>query len=500
MRALKIVHVSSEISPYSKSGGLADVTRSLPRALKRLGHQVMAITPYYGFIKEDKWTVENLNIHLSLNFDGQEYKFGFKKAICPDKYPVFFICQQRLFGSRHKRGSEMYNYPDNGLRFLLFNLAAIELIKNLKFEPQVIHCHDWHTGLIPNYLKIKYKKEEKFKNVATLFTIHNLLFQGPKDWWKIPINKKDNGRNLPPENLKKTEWINFVKRAVLNADIINTVSLRYAQEIMTEEYGCQMEKHFKKREKDIYGIINGIDYAIFNPQFDPNIYVHYDINVLEKKIENKLIFQKKYNLEVNAKIPIIGLANRLTEQKGFELIINLLDHLLKKDLQIVVVGSGGGKYREILRKSQKAFPKKLLFISPFREDIARKIYAASDIYLMPSRFEPCGISQLISLRYGSIPIVHAVGGLLDTVSDYNSATGRGNGFVFRSYNSYDLLFAIARALENHKREAAWRNLVRRSMKESYSWTLPAKKYVVLYRKAIKKMRTKNEKAKTIKEK
>lgn len=490
MKTLRIVHVSSEISPYSKSGGLADVVRSLPRALKRLGHQVMVITPYYGFIKEDKWPMENLNIRLFLNFAGQEYRFGFKKAICPDKYPVFFICQQRLFGSRHRRNSGMYAYPDNGLRFLLFDLAAIELIKNLKFEPQVIHCHDWFAGLIPNYLRIKYKEEKKFKDVATLFTIHNLLFQGPTDWWKVPTNKRDEGKDLPPDNLTKTSWINFTKRAVLNADIINTVSLRHAQEIMTKEYGCQMEKYFKKREKDVYGIINGIDYAIFNPRFDPDIYVHYDADILEKKIENKVIFQKKYGLEIRDKVPMVGLANRLTEQKGFELIINLLDYLLKRDLQIVAVGSGGDEYEGVLKKYQKMFPKKLLFISPFKEDIARKIYAASDLYLMPSRFEPCGISQLISLRYGSIPVVHAVGGLLETISDYNPATGRGNGFVFRSYNSSDLLFALARALENYRRESAWQTLVKRSMKESYSWTLPAKKYVVLYRKAIKKLKNK----------
>ncbi len=448
----------------------------------------MAITPYYGFIKEGGWPLENLSFRLTLSFAGQEYHFGFKKVICPDKYPVFFVCQQRLFGSRCKKGSGIYNYPDNGLRFLLFNLAALELIKNLKFEPQIIHCHDWHTGLVPNYLKTKYKNDEKFKNTATLFTIHNLLFQGPKNWWEVPPEKKDDGKDVPPENIKKTQWINFVKRAILNADVINTVSLRHAQEIMTKEYGCQLENYLRKRKKDVYGIINGIDYAIFNPRFDPDIYVHYDADLLEKKIENKIILQEKYGLDKNSKIPLIGLVNRLTEQKGFELIISLLDYLLKRDLQIAVVGSGDESYGEILKKYQKIYPKKILFITPFKEDVGRKIYAASDIYLMPSRFEPCGISQLISLRYGSIPIVHAVGGLLDTISDYNPKTGRGNGFVFRSYNSQDLLFAIARTLENYKREAAWQSLVRRSMKESYSWTLPAKKYVVLYRKAIRKIK------------
>ena len=489
-RPLKIIHVSSEISPYSKVGGLADVVRSLPRALRRLGHRVMVITPYYGFIRKKGWNLENLNEKVSLEFGGRVYKFGFKKIVCPDNYPIFFICQEELFGSRYKGSQHLYGYPDNGLRFLLFDLAAIELIKILKFDPQIIHCHDWHSGLIPNYLRMRYYKDERLKNIATLFTIHNLLFQGPEDWWKIPPDKKDNGKGLPKEDLDELKWLNFTKRAIICSDVINTVSLRHAQEIMTPEFGCQLDPYIRKRKEDFYGIINGVDYAIFNPKFDPDVYVNYDADILEKKVENKLILQKKFGLEVNSKIPLISLANRLTEQKGFKLIVNLLDYLLKLDLQIAIIGSGGGIYADILRATRKRHYRKMLFVSPFREDIARKIYAASDIYLMPSRFEPCGISQLISLRYGSIPIVHAVGGLLDTVSDYNPKTGRGNGFVFTSYNSKDLLFALARALENYRRQGAWQTLVRRAMKESYSWKLPAKKYVILYRKAIRKVKNK----------
>jgi len=492
MKSLKIVHVSSEISPYSKSGGLGDVTRSLPRALRRLGHQVIVITPFYGFIKNKDWPLENLSARITLEFAGQKYRFGFKKIICPDNYPVFFVCQRKLFGSRNKGGSGMYAYPDNGLRFLLFNLAAIELIKILKFGTQIIHCHDWHTGLIPGYLKMKYHKDEKLKDVATLFTIHNLLFQSPEDWWKIPLEKRDEGKGLPPEDLEKLEILNFAKRAIFHSDIINTVSLRHAQELMTPEFGCQLDPQLRKRKKDVYGIINGVDYAIFNPKFDSDVYVNYDADLLEKKVENKLILQEKYKLEINPNIPMIGLANRLTEQKGFELIIQLLDFLLKQNLQIAIIGSGGGMYVDILRTIKRKHNKNLLFVSPFREDIARKIYAASDIYLMPSRFEPCGISQLISLRYGSIPVVHAVGGLLDTVTDYNSKTGRGNGFVFNSYSSDDLLVALTRALENYKRQSAWQTLVRRAMKEAYSWTLPAKKYITLYRKAINKRKINNK--------
>lgn len=484
VRPLKIVHISSEISPYSKTGGLADVARSLPRALVRLGHEVVAFTPYYGFIAKKYRHTQNLKERVSVEFGGRKYGFGFKKIICPDNYPVIFICQRELFGSRNK----LYGYKDDGIRFLLFNLASLKLLKVLGFVPQVIHCHDWHTGLIPNYLKLQYRHDEFFKNIGTLFTIHNLLFQGPEDWWKIPPEKKDNGKGLPPHDKDQLYWLNFALRGILYSDLINTVSSRYAQEILTPEYGCDLDSYLRGRKKDLYGIINGVDYTIFNPQFDEDLYVNYDANSLEKKSENKALLQKRFGLRVDSKAPLIGLANRLTEQKGLELIIDILDYLLKLDVQIAIVGSGGGVYRDFFRKVARKYRKKILFFSPFKEHIARKVYSASDIYLMPSRFEPCGISQLISLRYGSIPIVHAVGGLLDTISDYNPKTGRGNGFVFTSYTSQDLLFAIARALEDYKRRSAWKTLVRRAMKESYSWKLPAKKYVTLYRRVIRKRR------------
>ena len=492
MKPLKIVLLSAEISPYSKSGGLADVARSLPRSLFRLGHKVVVITPYYGCVKRKGWPLENMHQKLTLEFAGRSCKFGFKKIISPDNYPVIFVCQEELFGSRFGQQRRLYGpWYDNGLRFYLFDLAVIEIIKILKLRPDVLHCHDWHTGLIPNLLKMKYKDDPELARTSTLFTIHNLGFQGPKDWWKVHPDLADDGRGLPPEDPEKIEYVNFAKRAILHADIINTVSERYAREILTPEYGCQLDPYLRAREKDVYGIINGVDYTVFNPQFDENVYLNYDTDSLEKKVKNKVILQKNFGLEEDPDAPLIGLANRLTEQKGFELIINLLDWLLKIGFQVAIVGSGGGIYADFFRKMSRKNPKKLLFCSPFREEIARKIYAASDIYLMPSRWEPCGISQLISLRYGAIPVVHSVGGLSDTVSNYNPATGRGNGFVFTSYNSTDLLIAIVRALENYRRPGAWRKLVRRAMKESYSWRLPAKKYVALYRKAIRKHKKKS---------
>lgn len=488
MKPLEIIQFSSEVSPYSKSGGLADVVRSLPRALKRMGHKVSVITPFYKFIQKSEFPIKKLDLEIEIPWGKQRFKFTYFKTISQDKYPVFFVFEKSLFGKNNK----IYCYPyfKNGLRFLLFNLASLEMIKAFHWQADVFHCHDWQTGLIPNFLKTRYKDDLLLSRVPTLFTIHNLVFQGPIDWWKIPQEKRDKGKGDIPEDLEKIKWLNFSKRAILYADLINTVSERYAQEIITPEYGCGLDKDLKKRKNRLYGIINGIDYHIFNPKFDKHIYINYDYHNLKDKVKNKVLLQKEFGLEVNQHLPLIGMANRLTEQKGFELIVQILDQLLKLPLQIAVVGKGEksstGKqpYVDVFLKAKKKYPKKLLFVTPFYEHLARKIYAASDLYLLPSRFEPCGMSQLISLRYGSIPIVHKVGGLTETIKDYNPRNEKGNGFVFSSYTPSDLLMAITRALENYRHQEKWKNLVIRAMKESYSWTLSAEKYVDLYEKAI----------------
>ena len=484
MKPLEIIQFSSEISPYSKVGGLGDVVRSLPRALRRMGHHVSVVTPLYRFVKEHGFHLKKIDLELELHYGGRNFKFEYFKTISQDKYPVFFVSQKELFG----RSNRVYGTKQDGLRFFLFSLSSLELLKSLHWKADVLHCHDWQTGLIPNFLKTRYKKDRLLSSQATLFTIHNLMFQGPVNWWEVSPEKRDSGKGEPPEDLEKIQWLNFIKRAILYSDLINTVSERYAKEIMTPKFGCGLDKYLRKRKNSVYGIINGIDYHVFNPKYDKHIYINYGVDNLKDKTRNKVLLQKEFHLEVNQHLPIIGMANRLTEQKGFELILKILEFLLKLPLQIAIIGGGEKSYADIFRKFQKKYPKKLLFIFPFREDLGRKIYAASDLYLMPSRFEPCGISQLISLRYGSIPIVHKVGGLTDTITDYNPTTGKGNGFVFDSYTSLDLLAAIIRAIENYRHRKQWKNLVSQAMKESYSWKLPAEKYVALYRKAIEKHR------------
>lgn len=488
---LKIVHISSEVSPYSKSGGLGDVVHALPKAQAKLGHEVIIITPRYGMVKnqekEGKIKTENVKENLSLEINGEKINYKFKKANLSDNglnLPVYFFSQEELFG----RHSKLYGYENDNLRFLAFNLAAIELLEQIGFEPDIIHCHDWQTALVPNYLKLKYQESPFFKKTSIILTIHNITFQLGHNWWEI--KDTDDGKGLPPLEKDKIEKINFLKRGIIHADAINTVSERHAQEILTKEFSQGLENILNKRKDDVYGIINGIDYEVFNPAFDKNIYVNYDWNSLNKKIENKLALQKELGLKQDKEIPMIGLSNRLTEQKGFDLLMEIIKHLLNQELQIVIVGSGEKEYINFFKKIAKRHAKKIAVVSPFTEEMSSKVYAASDMYLLPSRFEPCGLSQLVSLRYGSIPIIHETGGLSDTITDFNPRTNKGNGFTFKNYVKYELLIAITRAIETYKHCLVWERLTWQAMGQSYSWELPAKKYLLLYRKILKKFEEK----------
>lgn len=481
-KLLKIASCASEVAPYSKTGGLGDVAKALPKALANLGHKVIIITPFHGFIKKQNLGLE-INNHVFIEKIGNdEYKWGFKKLNFSDNLQIYFICNHELFGCH----SRIYGYEEDNLRFYFFNLACLKLLDFLNFQPDIIHCHDWQTGLIPNFLDKKRDEFPNLKKAASVFTIHNLTFQFGGDWWKIAKDHADDGKSCLPDNYDKIRYINFSKRGILCADAITTVSERYAQEILTPEFGQGLEKYLDRRKKHLFGIINGIDYAVQNPSFDDNVYYKYDWNTLRRKKKNKLALQKEVGLEQKADIPLIGIVNRLSEQKGFNLIMETTDILMRENLQIVIVGSGDKDYIKFFQKIEKKHPKKIGIYTPFTEEMASKVYAGSDIFLMPSRFEPCGLSQLISLRYGSIPIVRETGGLSETIINFNPKTRKGNGFVFKNYSKEEFLVALTRALENYKYPQTWEFLTWRGMMESYSWELPAKKYIKVFNIAIKK--------------
>jgi len=479
---LKIASISAEIDPYSKSGGLADVARSLPKALSRQGHEVIAITPFYNkVIDTKKFKLKKILKDLTVIIDDETLeKIDVWQGFLLENLPIYFIENEKYFS----RKKELYGSSHENARFLLFNLAALKLLIKLRFKADIIHCHDWHTGLVPYFLNKDFKESEILKKAATIFTIHNLTFQFGHNWWGIPSAKRDNGRNgLPNFNNSKIETVNFAKRAILNADVINAVSETYAQEIMERDFGQDLHIILKNRKARVFGIVNGIDYKDYNPHNDPGLFKNYDWHNWEVKKKNKIHLQKKYGLPQDEKIPLMCMTSRIAEQKGFDLIRDIGDIMFRFNMQMIIMGDGDKKMISELKKIQRDHKQKLAYIS-FDSKMETSLYAASDFILLPSRFEPCGINQLKSMRYGCIPIARHVGGLIDTVNDYDPKHKTGNGFVFKIYDSRAMVVAITRALETFKRPDEWKSLVKKVMQHSYSWEYPARKYVELYQKAL----------------
>jgi len=486
-KKLKIVHIASEVAPFSKTGGLGDVARSLPKALSRLGQEVIIITPLYGRVidkTEHKLELIFSNIELRLNSQ-EKIKVNYWRGYLMNDLPVYFV-ECRHFFSKHNR---LYGSSQENARFLVFNVASLKLLSLLKFSADIIHCHDWQTGLVPYYLKTDFRYSKTLKKARTIFTIHNLIFQLGHNWWEIKPADKDYGRGkIPHLSDPKLENINFAKRAILSADFINTVSEQYREEIMTKKFGQDLHRILRHRIDRLYGIINGIDYNTYNPEKDDTLYKRYTFKNFKAKAENKIEVQKLFNLPLNKNIPIFCTTSRVTFQKGFELIIKIFPQLVKLEAQFIVIGSGDKKYIKELKKISRKYPKKLVVIPSHKanQKYETLVYAGSDFFLLPSNNEPCGINQLIAMRYGCIPIVREVGGLYDTVENFSPTAKTGTGFTFKNEDGYDLFAAMVRALENFQHKIIWSNLVKRAMQQSNGWEIPAKKYLELYKKALKK--------------
>ena len=482
-KVFKIAHIASEIDPFSKTGGLAVVTRSLPKALKRLGHDVVVVSPLYGqIVNKKKLKLKEIAHDIKIKLDDKNtVKVNFWKGYLMDGLPAYFIENEKYFSKRKK----LYGSTHENARFMLFGIAALKLLINIKFPADIIHCHDWQTGLVPYFFQKGFKRSPVIGKATTVYTIHNLAFQMGVSWWKVPLARKDFGtKKLPPFDDPKLEYINFAKRGILNADVISTVSETYAKEILTQRFGQDLHRILSNRQDRLFGIVNGIDYREYNPATDPGLIQNFSFKSPHRKVKNKLALQKMFGLPQDEKIPLIGMVTRIAEQKGFELIFDTLDGLMTQNVQLVIMGSGDKRYLKRIREFMKKYPKKIGAILEFSKH-ATRVYAGSDFFLMPSRFEPCGITQLEAMRYGSIPIVRHIGGLVDTVTNFDPKTKKGNGFVFKKYNASVLLIAITRALETYKYKEVWADLVKDVMRRSYSWELPAKNYVDLYKKAVK---------------
>ena len=480
---MKILHIAAEGLPFIKTGGLADVVFALPKELTNLRQEVSIILPLYLKIAK--------NYHHELEYvTTLDVKSGLINTVANiflkkvDNVTYYFIEHQHYFERQ-----ELYGYPDDGERFAYFTIASLNMIRYLKLKPSIVHLHDWHTGMIPLMNRIYYK-DLKLKYV---YTIHNLAYQGifPKDILRSCFSIDDTYYNNGL--VRFNDNVSFMKAGILCSDKITTVSTTYAKEILTNEYGENLNNVLKLREYDLCGIINGIDYTSYNPSLDNKIVTNYSIKDVKKgKLANKLALQEKFGLKQNEKVLTIGIISRLASQKGIDLIINKINDLLNLDIQLIILGTGDKYIEDKLKEFAYIHSDKFCFYHGYNEDLAHQIYAGIDIFLMPSKFEPCGLSQIISMKYGTLPLVRETGGLKDTVFAYNEYTDEGNGFSFTYYNDNDMFNTILYAYNvYYKNNRAFNRMVKRAMKCDYSFKLSAKSYLNLY-KEIKKNRGLNE--------
>lgn len=483
MSQLKILFASSEVHPFAKTGGLADVSGSLPPALASLGHQVAVVTPLYRSTREGKHELKLHDKILRVPYKGQPLETKVFLASMGAEIPVYFIQRDEFFDRGGLYGTPDGDYIDNPERFIFFSRSVLEWGKLIGYQPDIVHCHDWQTSLVPVYLKTVYGNESHFKKARSVFTIHNLAYQGVFPEETLSVS------GLSPElfsimGLEYYGKMNFMKGGILFADKITTVSERYAQEIQTTEFGYGLDGVLRDRSTDVFGILNGIDYTSWNPKTDPHIAANYDVKELSGKQQCKEELIKIFDLQGTDKSPVIGMISRLADQKGFDILAEAMENLLKLDICLVILGTGDAKYEKQYAALGEKHPGRLGVKIAFDNALAHKIEAGSDMFLMPSRYEPCGLNQMYSLKYGTVPIVRATGGLDDTIKEFDPETGKGNGFKFSAYSSAELIKAVKRARYLYRNKLLWAKLVKNAVKEDFSWQKSARKYEEVYRKAL----------------
>lgn len=467
---MKILFAASEAVPFAKTGGLADVAGSLPKALERLGHDVRIVMPRYKQIHGVEYLTD-----LPVPMDGS-LETAIIRTSRLGPVTVYFVDNYKFF---YRDG--LYQHPDDGERFNFFNKAALAMLPHVDFKPDLIHCNDWHTGPLPLFLKTKFEEEPFYRDIATVFTIHNLQYQGrfPR---KLLKTMALGDEYFTPELLEFFGEVNFMKAGLLYSDLINTVSKQYAREIQTEEYGQKLDGLLRMRGIDLYGIINGIDYHENDPATDPRIFRNYDQDHIEGKQENKRGLQQQLNLP-QRDAPLLGIITRLAEQKGVDLLLAAIDELMRLGVQLVVLGTGEDYLQKQLAEAKLRYPDQISVTLGFDAVLAQKIYAGVDMFLMPSRFEPCGLGQLLSFRYGTVPVVRYTGGLVDTVREFDPELGEGNGLGFKDYRPQEIIKTVTRAVGIYQRPELWARLVQNCMRMDFSWEKSAREYVRLYEKA-----------------
>lgn len=478
---LKVLILAAEIVPFAKVGGLADVVGALPKALQALGHDVRLVMPRYRQVSPEHFhlsTVCNaVPVSMGSNF---QVLVDVRQGMIGDGIPVYMIDAPRFFDREN-----IYGYNDDGERFILFCRATLEAMRVLNWSPDIIHCNDWHTGIVPNWMHTIYQDDPFFAHTATVYTIHNLAYQGIFGYRILEVAGVAANGFLYPQIAELANVVDIMGRGVMFADATTTVSERYAQEILTPTFGEKLDHLLRSRRDRLFGILNGIDYQEYNPATDRYIHTPFDVHSLEKRAENKKALQLHAHLPTCANVPLLAMVSRLADQKGFDLLTQIIHPLLSQGIQFVVLGIGDQHYHEVFQNLAARYPDQVAIFLTFNTELARSIYAGSDMFLMPSRFEPCGQSQMIAMRYGSVPIVRSVGGLADTVPEYNPTTGEGYGFVFNNYDPWELFAAIIRGLTVYRFKDTWRMLQERGMVVDHSWHVSALRYVEVYRNALK---------------
>lgn len=471
---MKILFVASEAAPFVRSGGLSDVAGALPKMLNKLGHDTRVVVPFYKSEIPDSFKngfrfVASTFVDLSWR---RQY-CGVYEAVY-DGVTYYFIDNEYYF---NRKG--LYGHFDDAERFAFFSKAVLEVLPLIDFYPDVLHANDWHTALTPVFLDVFYRFSKEYQNIKTVFTIHNIEFQGKYGTELLGdiLGLPDWARSI----VMNGDCVNFMKGGIEASNVVTTVSETYAGEILDAFYSFGLEGILSERRFKLYGVVNGIDQTVYDTKTDKALFENYSLKTVSKKTLNKKALCEMIDMPYDENRPLIAMITRLTEQKGMDLLGAVVDDLMRADMQVVVLGTGDWKYENMIKSAESRYPNKFRAILAFSSDLASKLYAAADLFLMPSKFEPCGLSQLIAMRYGAVPIVRETGGLKDTVPAYNPETGEGKGFTFKTYNAYDMLDAIWRAYACFYDKANFKKIIANDMKSDFGWEVSAKKYIEIYK-------------------
>lgn len=481
---MDVVFAASEMAPLAKTGGLADVIGPLSHEVAKRGHRVSVFLPKYREITDQKFSLSKELDELVIPM-GAEQEAAAVYSCALDGVTVFLIDHPEYFGRDHIYGTPAGDYPDNDRRFTFFQRVSMEAMKRLRLQPEILHAHDWQTGLLPAYLKTLYRGDPRFKKTKSVFTIHNLAYQG----------------NFPPDSLPLTglSWdefrydrlefygkVSFLKAGLVYSDMITTVSGRYAKEIQTKEFGAGLGQVLELRSTDVHGIVNGISQEEWDPVHDDVLRQNFSKQDMSGKSSCKEALQERQNLKAKPHTPLFGFVGRLVEQKGLDLLIQLMEDIMARGWQLVALGTGEERYHSSLRILADRHPGQMGLNITYDERLAKEIYAGADIFLMPSHFEPCGLGQLIAMRFGTVPVVREVGGLADTVTEFDSESEKGNGFKFSRYRAQDLMDTMSRAVSIYEERKKWARLMKNCMESDFSWKESARRYVALYERAERK--------------